>query len=105
MAHKKGGGSSTNGRDSAGRRLGMKVVHGEKVCAGNILMRQRGTQFCPGSNVGIGKDHTLYAITDGVVYITNIRGKKTVSIRNIDVKIVKLKTVDIKTVNTGTLRT
>jgi len=67
MAHKKAGGSSRNGRDSAGRRLGVKKFGGETVIAGNILVRQRGTKFYPGVNVGIGKDHTLYALIDGRV--------------------------------------
>jgi large subunit ribosomal protein L27 len=67
MAHKKAGGSSRNGRDSAGRRLGVKKFGGQEVTAGNILVRQRGTKFYPGSNVGIGKDHTLFALTDGRV--------------------------------------
>ncbi|PWC41396.1 50S ribosomal protein L27 [Azospirillum sp. TSO22-1] len=67
MAHKKAGGSSRNGRDSDGRRLGVKKFGGELVIAGNILVRQRGTKFHPGTNVGIGKDHTLFALTDGQV--------------------------------------
>ena len=67
MAHKKAGGSSRNGRDSAGRRLGVKKFAGEKVVAGNILVRQRGTKFHPSQNVGIGKDHTLFALKDGIV--------------------------------------
>ncbi|MCV0384351.1 50S ribosomal protein L27 [Qipengyuania spongiae] len=67
MAHKKAGGSSRNGRDSAGRRLGVKKFGSEQVVAGNIIVRQRGTKFYPGSNVGMGKDHTLFALTDGVV--------------------------------------
>ena len=67
MAHKKAGGSSRNGRDSAGRRLGVKKFGGQEVTAGNILVRQRGTKFYPGRNVGIGKDHTLFALTDGRV--------------------------------------
>jgi len=67
MAHKKAGGSSRNGRDSAGRRLGVKKFGGEAVLAGNIIVRQRGTKWYPGSNVGIGKDHTLFALTDGRV--------------------------------------
>lgn len=67
MAHKKAGGSSRNGRDSAGRRLGVKKFGGEAVLAGNIIVRQRGTRWYPGSNVGIGKDHTLFALTDGRV--------------------------------------
>jgi len=67
MAHKKAGGSSRNGRDSAGRRLGVKRFGGQEVVAGNILVRQRGTKFYPGRNVGIGKDHTLFALVDGRV--------------------------------------
>jgi large subunit ribosomal protein L27 len=67
MAHKKAGGSSRNGRDSAGRRLGVKKFGGEAVIPGNILVRQRGTKFYPGVNVGIGKDHTLFALTEGRV--------------------------------------
>ena len=67
MAHKKAGGSSRNGRDSAGRRLGVKKFGGEVVLAGNIIVRQRGTKFYPGSGVGIGKDHTLFALTAGRV--------------------------------------
>ena len=67
MAHKKAGGSSRNGRDSAGRRLGVKKFGGEAVLAGNIIVRQRGTRWYPGTNVGIGKDHTLFALTDGRV--------------------------------------
>ena len=67
MAHKKAGGSSRNGRDSAGRRLGVKKFGGEAVVPGNILVRQRGTKFYPGTNVGIGKDHTLFALTEGHV--------------------------------------
>ncbi len=70
MAHKKAGGSSRNGRDSAGRRLGVKKFGGEMVIAGNIIVRQRGTKFHPGDNVGIGKDHTLFATTDGKVSFT-----------------------------------
>jgi large subunit ribosomal protein L27 len=67
MAHKKAGGSSRNGRDSAGRRLGVKRFGGEAVLAGNIIVRQRGTKVHPGINVGLGKDHTLFALTDGIV--------------------------------------
>ncbi|MHA6722364.1 50S ribosomal protein L27 [Sphingomonas sp. RS2018] len=67
MAHKKAGGSSRNGRDSAGRRLGVKKFGGEEVVAGNIIVRQRGTRVYPGVNVGMGKDHTLFALTDGRV--------------------------------------
>ncbi|MBI5815821.1 MAG: 50S ribosomal protein L27 [Nitrospinae bacterium] len=67
MAHKKGQGSTSNGRDSAGRRLGVKRFQGQVVRAGNILVRQRGTKFYPGKNAGIGKDHTIFALIDGVV--------------------------------------
>ncbi|MDR0701940.1 MAG: 50S ribosomal protein L27 [Azoarcus sp.] len=67
MAHKKAGGSSRNGRDSESKRLGVKRYGGQFVAAGNILVRQRGTQFHPGDNVGIGKDHTLFALADGTV--------------------------------------
>lgn len=67
MAHKKGGGSSRNGRDSAGRRLGVKRYAGERVRAGTIIVRQRGTRIRPGRNVGMGRDHTLFALIDGHV--------------------------------------
>ena len=67
MAHKKAGGSSRNGRDSAGRRLGVKKFGGESVLAGNIIVRQRGTKVNPGQNVGMGKDHTLFALVEGKV--------------------------------------
>jgi large subunit ribosomal protein L27 len=67
MAHKKAGGSSRNGRDSQAKRLGVKKFGGESVLAGNIIVRQRGTRFYPGANVGIGKDHTLFALADGKV--------------------------------------
>ena len=67
MAHKKAGGSTRNGRDSESKRLGVKKFGGERVAAGNILVRQRGTQFHPGPNVGIGRDHTLFALKDGAV--------------------------------------
>ena len=67
MAHKKAGGSSRNGRDSAGRRLGVKKFGGEEVLAGNIIVRQRGTKTYPGRNVGMGKDHTLFATAEGQV--------------------------------------
>lgn len=67
MAHKKGGGTSRNGRDSSGQRLGVKTFAGEKVTAGSIIVRQRGTRIRQGANVGIGKDHTLFALVDGTV--------------------------------------
>jgi large subunit ribosomal protein L27 len=81
MAHKKAGGSSRNGRDSAGRRLGVKRFGGEGVLAGNILVRQRGTKFHPGSNVGIGRDHTLFALIDGhVAFKQGSRGRTYVTV-------------------------
>ena len=81
MAHKKAGGSSRNGRDSAGRRLGVKKFGGQAVIAGNIIVRQRGTKVNPGDNVGMGKDHTLFALTDGkVAFRQRSGGKMFVSI-------------------------
>jgi len=77
MAHKKAGGSSRNGRDSAGRRLGGRRYGGEAVIPGNIIVRQRGTKFHPGTNVGIGKDHTLFALSDGKVTFTRKTGGRT----------------------------
>ncbi|MCB1652236.1 MAG: 50S ribosomal protein L27 [Alphaproteobacteria bacterium] len=71
MAHKKAGGSSKNGRDSAGRRLGVKKFGGEIVLAGNILVRQRGTKFKPGQNVGLGRDHTIFSLIDGQVLFSS----------------------------------
>ena len=81
MAHKKGGGSSKNGRESASKRLGVKIFGGEACKAGNIIVRQRGTQFHPGKNIGMGSDHTLYALVDGtVVFKTGREDKRTVSV-------------------------
>ena len=81
MAHKKGVGSSRNGRDSNPKYLGVKRYGGERVIAGNILVRQRGTRLHPGRNVGLGKDHTLFALTDGVVEFKMRRGgRKYVSV-------------------------
>ena len=80
MAHKKAGGSSRNGRDSAGRRLGVKKFGGEIVISGNIIVRQRGTKFHPGFNVGIGKDHTLFATLDGQVAFKKTRTRTFVSV-------------------------
>ena len=77
MAHKKAGGSSNNGRDSAGRRLGVKKSGGQAVIPGNIIIRQRGTKFFPGDNVGMGKDHTLFAKSEGRVTFTTKRNKRT----------------------------
>ncbi|HCL55487.1 MAG TPA: 50S ribosomal protein L27 [Spirochaetia bacterium] len=81
MAHKKGGGSSRNGRDSIGRRLGVKRFGGQEVSAGEILVRQRGTVFHPGENVGVGRDHTLFALAPGKVVFERYRKtKKKISI-------------------------
>lgn len=81
MAHKKAGGSSRNGRDSAGRRLGVKKFGGQEVIGGNIIVRQRGTKVYPGRNVGMGKDHTLFALTDGrVSFHQGKLGRKYVSV-------------------------
>ncbi len=80
MAHKKAGGSSRNGRDSAGRRLGVKKFGGEVVISGNIIVRQRGTKFHPGTNVGIGKDHTIFATKDGKVFFKKTRIRTFISV-------------------------
>ena len=81
MAHKKAGGSSRNGRDTAGRRLGIKKFGGERVLAGNIIVRQRGTKWHPGEHVGLGKDHTIFALVEGrVAYQTKGRGRVYVSV-------------------------
>jgi large subunit ribosomal protein L27 len=81
MAHKKGGGSSRNGRDSQSQRLGVKKFGGERVRAGNILVRQHGTRFQPGNNVGMGRDYTLFAASDGFVKFEYVRrGKQRISV-------------------------
>jgi large subunit ribosomal protein L27 len=81
MAHKKAGGSSRNGRDSAGQRYGVKRYSGQKVRAGNILVRQKGTKLHPGTNVGLGKDYTIFALTDGVVAFERLgKSRKKVSV-------------------------
>ena len=80
MATKKAGGSSRNGRDSAGRRLGVKKYGGQEVISGNIIVRQRGTKFHPGSNVGIGKDHTIFATKDGKVTFRKTRTRTFISV-------------------------
>lgn len=81
MAHKKAGGSSRNGRDSAGRRLGVKKFGGEHVISGNIIVRQRGTKWHPGENVGMGRDHTIFAITEGhVSFCSGRHGRPCVSV-------------------------
>ena len=80
MAHKKAGGSTNNGRDSVSKRLGVKRFGGQVVLAGNILVRQRGTKFHPGSNVGIGKDHTIFATTNGKVTFKKTRTRTFISV-------------------------
>jgi large subunit ribosomal protein L27 len=81
MAHKKGVGSSKNGRESESKRLGVKIFGGQAAIAGNILVRQRGTQHHPGDNVGIGRDHTLFALTDGIVeFNKGHKGRSYVSV-------------------------
>ncbi|MFL2788964.1 MAG: 50S ribosomal protein L27 [Paracoccaceae bacterium] len=85
MAHKKAGGSSRNGRDSAGRRLGVKKFGGESVIPGNIICRQRGTRWWPGEGVGIGKDHTIFAKVDGAVkFHKGLKGRTFISVLPID---------------------
>ncbi|MEY8830767.1 50S ribosomal protein L27 [Sedimentitalea sp. XS_ASV28] len=81
MAHKKAGGSSRNGRDSAGRRLGVKLYGGQAAISGNIIVRQRGTKFWPGEGVGMGKDHTIFATVDGAVtFHKGLKGRTFVSV-------------------------
>ncbi len=83
MAHKKGAGSSKNGRDSKSKRLGVKIFGGQSIIAGNIIIRQRGTVHNPGENVGMGKDHTLFALTDGTVKFTKKKNNKSyISVEN-----------------------
>ena len=84
MAQKKGGGSTRNGRDSQPKMLGVKAFGGQSIPAGSIIVRQRGTQFHPGTNVGVGKDHTLFALTDGEVVfaVKGPRSRRTVSIKS-----------------------
>ncbi|MBK8341476.1 MAG: 50S ribosomal protein L27 [Flavobacteriales bacterium] len=77
MAHKKGEGSTSNGRESHSKRLGVKIYGGQTVTAGNIIVRQRGTKHHPGKNVGIGVDHTLYALTDGIIEFKVKRGERS----------------------------
>ena len=82
MAHKKAGGSSRNGRDSAGRRLGVKLFGGQAAIPGNIIVRQRGTKWHPGNNVGIGVDHTLFALVEGkVAFVTKANGRSYVGVQ------------------------
>lgn len=83
MAHKKGAGSTKNGRDSNSKRLGVKRYGGEYVIPGNIIVRQRGTKYRPGSNVGLGKDYTIYALVEGEVAFENKHGRKYISVQPI----------------------
>ena len=90
MAHKKGVGSSENGRESASKRLGVKIFGGQAAIAGNIIVRQRGTKHNPGKNVGMGKDHTLYALCDGIVEFEKKKDNKSfVSIKPVEGEIVE----------------
>ncbi|MBN2275007.1 MAG: 50S ribosomal protein L27 [Bacteroidales bacterium] len=87
MAHKKGAGSSRNGRDSESKRLGVKLFGGQQAKAGNIILRQRGTAHHPGMNVGMGKDHTLYALTDGTIKFQKKKNNRSyVSVESAEVK-------------------
>ncbi|MDO9130577.1 MAG: 50S ribosomal protein L27 [Anaerolineales bacterium] len=86
MAHKKGGGSSRNGRDSNAQRLGVKKYAGESVLSGNIIVRQRGTRLKPGLNVDVGKDDTLFATIEGVIFIDIIHGRKRVNVKPVETK-------------------
>jgi len=83
MAHKKGEGSVKNGRDSRSKRLGVKIFGGQPAISGNIIIRQRGTQYHPGTNVGLGKDFTIYALTDGIVEFRKTRTKTLVSVSEV----------------------
>ena len=95
MAHKKGVGSSKNGRESASKRLGVKIFGGQEIVAGNIIVRQRGNKHFPGENVGQGKDDTLYALADGVVYFhKGSRNKSTVSVLSPEAYADKIKKVE-----------
>jgi large subunit ribosomal protein L27 len=85
MAHKKGEGSVRNGRDSRSRRLGVKIFGGQPAISGNIILRQKGTVYHPGANVGIGKDFTIFALTDGIVEFRKTRSKTLVSVNEVSV--------------------
>jgi len=94
MAHKKGMGSSRNGRESQSKRLGVKVYGGQFAKAGNIIMRQRGTQHHPGENVGMGKDHTIYALIDGTVDFTKKRNNRSyISVIPMDIEVSEVEVV------------
>ena len=84
MAHKKGGGSSRNGRDSNSQRLGVKMFAGQQVVSGNIIVRQRGTRLLPGLNVDVGKDDTLFATADGVIVCDVVRGRKRINVMPVE---------------------
>ena len=91
MAHKKGAGSSRNGRESESKRLGVKIYGGQAAIAGNIIVRQRGTQFHPGEGVGIGKDHTIYALRDGVVEFRKRRNNRSyISVFPLDLSLIHI---------------
>jgi large subunit ribosomal protein L27 len=83
MAHKKGEGSVKNGRDSHSKRLGVKIFGGQPAISGNIIVRQRGTAYHPGANVGLGKDFTIYALTDGIVQFRKTRNKTLISVQEV----------------------
>ena len=84
MAHKKGEGSVRNGRDSHSKRLGVKIFGGQPALSGNIIIRQRGTVYHPGNNVGLGKDFTIFALSDGIVEFRRTRNKMTVSVKEVN---------------------
>lgn len=100
MAHKKGGGSSRNGRDSAGRRLGVKRNSGQVVLAGTIIVRQRGTRILAGDNVGVGRDHTLYALRSGTVAFDRTRGDRT-RVNVLELPVLRLGVVEAEPVTTA----
>jgi large subunit ribosomal protein L27 len=103
MAHKKGVGSSKNGRESESKRLGVKLFGGQFAKAGNIIVRQRGTTHHPGENVGIGKDHTIYALIDGTVVFRKTRNNRSfISVRSLTEGTVKAEAVTVETVETET---
>lgn len=87
MAHKKGEGSVRNGRDSHSKRLGVKIFGGQPAISGNIILRQRGTKFHPGNNVGLGKDFTIFSLTDGIVEFRKTRTKTLVSVKEVNTAI------------------
>jgi large subunit ribosomal protein L27 len=84
MAHKKGEGSVRNGRDSRSKRLGVKIFGGQPAISGNIIIRQRGTVYHPGNNVGLGKDYTIFALADGIVEFRKVRNKTLVSVKEVN---------------------